>query len=171
MIAQPDSVSGQFGAGEILMHKGRLSDGESRLRRALECDPDHCTLTIVWLLCWESPAAAGNLSRTCWPWCAAVHFSAEHLIMAGDVERVLDERHLLTVCRQTVPDDPLPMLGEARIALATNDVPKARSCWNASQALLPGEMEAQARLGSTLVQIGLDDQFFQLACEFAATCR
>ncbi len=157
----PDSVSGQFGAGEVLVHKGRLSDGEQRLRRALACDPNHphSHFRLAYLLGitgrrWESVPHIMRLVRS-------GPFSAEHLILAGDAERVLDEHALLATARDTAPDDPLPMLGQARIALVNNELLEARRLLLRVVALLPSENEAQARLGEVLLEMDRDDEFLQ----------
>ena len=155
----PASVSGQFGAGEILVHQGRLSDAEQKFRRALAGDPGHLyshfRLAFVLGISgrrWESVAHLLTVVRS-------GRFPAEHLVMLGDVERVVDKRQILTWCRQNAPDDPLPLLGQARIALVTNDLAEARRLLERVVAVLPNENEAQARLGSVIQETGRDEEF------------
>jgi tetratricopeptide (TPR) repeat protein len=155
------AVSAQFGSGEILIHQGRLSDGEALLRRALACDPEHLhshfRLAFVLGMTgrrWESVPHILRLMR-------ADRFSSEHLIILGDVERVLVSGDLLTWCLQAAPDDPLALLGEARVAVATNELPKALQLLKRVVAALPGEVEAQVRLGALLLETGRREEFVQ----------
>ena len=153
------AVSGRFRAGEVLVDLGRLFDAEQKFRRALACDPDHreSHLRLAHLLGitgrrWESVAHM----------LAVVHsgrFPGEHLLMLGDVERVANERRMLTRCRQAAPDDPLPKLGLARVALVENDLPEARRLLEQVVAVLPNENEAQAQLGSVLLESGSAEEF------------
>jgi tetratricopeptide (TPR) repeat protein len=155
----PQSISGLFGAGEILCHQGRLSDSEKRLRQALERDPHHLLAhyRLAFLLGitgrrWESVPHIVELLRQ-------GHFTVENLLMLGDVERVANEKELLAASRETAPDDPLPLLGEARIAVAYNETQIAEPLLKRVLAANPREIEAQARLGGLLLDRGASDEF------------
>jgi tetratricopeptide (TPR) repeat protein len=155
----PQYVSALFGAGEILTHRARLSAAEEKLRQALIRDPHHALshYRLAFILGitgrrWESVPHLLELVR-------ARQYSAEHLLMLGDVERLANEETLLRSCREAVPDDPLPKLGEARLAIAHNDVRTAASLLREVVAVVPAETEAQARLGMLLLETGLPDEF------------
>ena len=157
----PAWVSGQFGAGEILVHQGRLSDGEQRLRRALACDPGHLLshyrLAFVLGITgrrWESVSHLLLLLRS-------GQFSSENLIILGDVDRAITMGDVLTWCLETAPDDPLTLLGEARVALVSNELPKARRLLERVATLLPNEVEAQVRLGALLLETGQSDEYLE----------
>ena len=163
-LAIPDdcsttSVSGQFRAGEMLVDLGRLSDAERKYRRALACDPDHrqSHLRLTYVLgitgrLWESVPHMLALVRS-------GRFPAEHLLKLGAFDRVVNERRMLARCRQAAPDDPLPLLGQARVALVENDVPAARKLLEQVIAVLPNENEAQVQLGSVLLETGSAEEF------------
>ena len=153
------SVFGLFGAGELLCHQGRLTDAESKLRRALERNPHYqlAHFRLAFLLGitgrrWESIPHHFELVRS-------RQFSAETLLMLGDMERVVNEDELLKSCRQTAPDDPLPRLGLARLALATNRLQEAAELLENVVAAIPDEIEAQARLGMLLLETGRAQDF------------
>jgi thioredoxin-like negative regulator of GroEL len=155
----PASVAGQFGAGEFFVQQGRLSEGEQKLRRTLACDPDHrgSHLRLAFVLGitgrrWESVPHMLTLLRS-------GRFPAEHLLLLGDVERAVDKRLVLTRCRENAPDDPLPLLGQARLWMVENDVPEAHRLLERVVAALPNEYEAQARLGTVLLEMRRSEEF------------
>lgn len=155
----PAALAGRLGAGAVLVDQGRLSEGEQKYRQALACDPQQreSHLRLAYLLGitgrrWESVEHLLAVVRS-------GRFPAEHLLYLGDVERVIDKRRVLTKCRQAAPDDPLPLLGEARIAVVSGDLPEARRLLERVALLLPEENEAQARLGNVLLDLGQDEEF------------
>jgi tetratricopeptide (TPR) repeat protein len=155
----PALVEGQYGAGQILVDQGRLSEGEQKFRRALACDPGHRNshIRLAYVLGitgrrWESVEHMLTILRS-------GHFPGEYLIFLGDVERVVERRRVLTRCRAVAPEDPLPLLGEARIAVVMDDLPEARRLLERVVASLPNENEAQARLGSMLLDMNEREEF------------
>jgi tetratricopeptide (TPR) repeat protein len=156
-----ESISGLFGAGELLCHAGRLTAAEAKLRRALEHNSHyvHAHLRLAFLLGitgrrWESVPHYFELLRS-------RHVTADTLVMLGDRERVVNDPELLASSRRAAPDDPLPRLGEARLALVTNRLPEAAELLESVMAALPEEAEAQVRMGSLLLDTGRAHDFLR----------
>ncbi|GAB4138233.1 MAG: FG-GAP-like repeat-containing protein [Planctomycetaceae bacterium] len=154
-----ESVSALYGSGEILIHQGKISKGEARLRRVLEVEPGHqlANYRLAFVLgitgrSWEAVPYSLQLIRK-------NVFSEAHLLMLGDMERVVKTGGVLKNYQQTVPDDPLPKLGLARIALADNRLDEAEKLLRNVLSHRPGEVEAQARLGEVLLLRGKFGEF------------
>jgi len=157
----PAFVAALFGAGEILTHRGQLTNAEMKLRAALSRDPHHALAhyRLAFILGitgrrWESVPHLVELVRT-------RQYNAEHLLMLGDTERLLNEEQLLQSSRDAVPDDPLPKLGLSRLAVARNDLPGALALLKEVVAAIPAETEAQVRLGMLLLENDRPDEFVQ----------
>jgi tetratricopeptide (TPR) repeat protein len=157
----PASVWGRFGAGEILVDLGRLSEGEQELRRALDCDPGHLDshFRLAFILGvtgrrWESVPHLLAVLRS-------GRFPAEVLVLLGNADRVLKNRQLLSKCREVAPDDPLPLLGQARVEMVIDEHATARQLLERVVTALPNEIEAQARLGSVLLGADGDVEFLR----------
>jgi len=144
------SISAGFGAAEMLCHLGRLSDSEARLRNVLAKDPQHT-------LSHQRLALILNITGRRWE--ATQHLlhviqklpgDTEPLLLLGSSERMVDAGPLLELCRQIAPNDPLPVLGDARRALAVNRIVEARSLMEKIMPRLPLEAELQARWGQLL---------------------
>jgi tetratricopeptide (TPR) repeat protein len=149
--AGADYVAAMYGTAEILIHQGRLSDGERTLRRVLRRDAGHlkANYRLAYLLeitgrNWESVPFAIALLR---------HevIDPARLFLLGDVERFFDVGDFLEQCRKAAPDDPLPRLALARRALAANRLDRAEELLNHVVSRNPGLIEAQARLGEVLL--------------------
>jgi tetratricopeptide (TPR) repeat protein len=153
------SVHGRFGAAEMLCHLGRLSESEVRLREALALDPQH-TLAHSRL--------AFVLNITGRRWAAVPHLlhlvrqqpgDVESLLLLGNSERMVDEQALLAISHQSAPGDPLPMLGQARMELALNQLTEARQHLEPIQRQLPAEAEVQVRWGQVLLDMAATEDF------------
>ncbi|HEY2250087.1 MAG TPA: FG-GAP-like repeat-containing protein [Planctomycetaceae bacterium] len=157
----PAWISGQFGAGEVLCHQGRLSAAEQKLRSALERDPHyqlaHYRLAFILGITgrrWEAVPHRLELVRH-------GSFTADTLLLLGDVERVVNDEQLLQSCRETAPNDPLPRLGQACVAFANNHLREARKLLDSVVAVIPQEIEAQVRLGMLFLNSGRVDDFVE----------
>jgi tetratricopeptide (TPR) repeat protein len=155
------SVAGLFGAGEVLSHQGRLTEAEQNLRRALRHDPhhqlSHYRLAFVLGITgrrWESVPHLLELLRN-------GRFTVENLVMLGDLEQVMNEEALLESSRLAAPDDPLPLLGQARLVLARNEAKAAGELLRQVLVVLPHETEAQVRMGLLLLDSGRPDDFLE----------
>lgn len=153
------STSANFGAAEMLCHLGKLSESERRLRKVLADDPGH-TLSHRRL--------AFILNITGRRWEATSHLlhvvqqmpgDVESLLLLGNSERMVDDRSLLEQSRLAAPDDPLPLLGEARTHLALNEMPEARRLLEQIRMQMQAEPEFQVRWGQVLLAAGERESF------------
>jgi tetratricopeptide (TPR) repeat protein len=97
--AGQNADSALYGAAEILIHVGRLSDAERNLRRVLRRDAGHlqATFRLAYLLGitgrnWEAvPYGVALIRRDA--------ISPERLLLLGDVERFFDASDHMRKCR------------------------------------------------------------------------
>lgn len=151
-----ESLAAAYGAGEILIHQGRLSEGESKLRLALELDSGHIPslsrLTMVLGITgrsWEAIPFAMRLAR-------GGRAGVQHLLLLGDVERPIHSGDTLQRCRAAAPHDPLPLLAEARIAVSDDRLDAAEKLLRKVVSIRPAELEAHALLGDCLLRKNAD---------------
>ncbi|MEO8497220.1 MAG: CRTAC1 family protein, partial [Planctomycetota bacterium] len=78
-------------------------------------------------------------------------FTLHHLVLLGALEPVIDDPALVRACRTDEPRDLLPLVGAARTAIKQNQMPQATLLLREVVAAVPQCSEAQAWLGSTLV--------------------
>jgi tetratricopeptide (TPR) repeat protein len=146
------SVAARFGAGEVLCHQGKLSESEALLREALAQNPDHVLshyrLAFVLGLTGRRWESIPHLLRMI----GAARFTADDLLVLGDVERPVDDRRLLEQSMRVAPDDPLPWLGLARLEIAANHLDEAERLLRRFVSVRPEEPEGQARLGALLLE-------------------
>ena len=151
-------AKGCCGAARVLvLGKFQLSQAEEQFRQALSVQPANYEALdgLSWLLSitgrrWESGPFFLDLVRS-------GHYDTGHLLGLGVLEYKLNERPRLIVCRRQSPNDPLPPLGLAQLAMGENDSAGAKSLLQTAVKLAPGLLEAQARLG----QILLDNAEFE----------
>jgi tetratricopeptide (TPR) repeat protein len=157
--ADEAALSAQFGASELLVQTGRLSDSERILRELLKFEPEyvlaHYRLAFI-------------LNITGRRWEAGSHLlwllksdaaELDHLLMLGNTERTIDDRALLEESHKKVPADPLPLLGLARIDMAHSRSAEARHLLQQVRATLPNQPEAEVRWGQLLLDQGTRDDF------------
>ena len=161
-----DSVSGadltafrdaRFAAGEILYYLGRYSDAEPRLRQAIETDPElaqaHRLLSALLSTenrRWESIPHLFELIRL-------DQFGATDLLLLANTLALNNETPLLEVLRGMAPDDAGPMLGQAVLEVDAN---RRLALLRKIVDLQPNLIEAQARLGHTLVDVNASEEEF-----------
>ncbi|MBC8869128.1 MAG: VCBS repeat-containing protein, partial [Planctomycetes bacterium] len=129
----------------------RFSETERRFRRLLETDPSntyaHGGLAYLLSICgrrWESTPHSLYLVRQ-------GQFTAEHLCWLGVMEAVVDEAEHVRLGHEAAPDDPLPLLGLARLAVRDNQLEQAEARLRQVLDIAPELIEAHARLGFVLV--------------------
>lgn len=145
-------------AARVALLLGRATEAEAFLHRALDVDPDDIVANnqLAYLLgvqgrCFE---AAPHLLRVVRQGQATLH----HLVLLGATEPVIADPVLVERCLAAVPDDPLPQLGGVRTALVEHDPERARQLLQEIVRSAPGQLEAQARLGTIWLETS-PDQF------------
>lgn len=160
-------AAADFGEAEMLCHLGRISESESRLQQVLEKNPGHnqAHLRLAFLL---------NITGRRWQ--AQPHLlhlvqnraaSIEHLLLFGNVQRQIEDRALLESSVREFPDDPVPKLGLARLALSLNQNDEARAFLKDVLAARPAELEAVVRWGQLLLDDAHSQEFAQWSAGLA----
>lgn len=156
-------------AGEIALQLGRAADAETFLRKALARNPTigEANSRLAYLLgvegrAWESFEFLVGAIR-------AGQATTEHLIMLGASEPVVADRDFVRRCLQAIPNDPLPKLGEARMALSQFDLTQSEPLLREIVAAVPHSAEAQARFGGLLLAKNDDTAFLNWHAHLPAT--
>ena len=140
-------AAADFGEAEMLCHLSRLSESETLLRQILARDPQHqlAHYRLVFLLNitgrrWEAQSHLLFLVR---------HRAAEveHLLLLGNSLRQVEDRALLDSSAQRFPNDPLPKLGAARLAMSLNQLEAARPLFEEVLQERPNEPETVVGMG------------------------
>ncbi len=145
-------VHAQYGAATRLLLMGQAAAAEKCLRNALALDPGHekaneklAILLQVEGRTWEAlPYAKALLLAGQW--------SRDRLLMIGGIDAMMvNNPHLVDTCLRIVPEDPLVLLGRARVDTIENRLDRAE--WVLQQIIErdPRQIEAQARLGELLL--------------------
>ena len=116
-ISAPEHLVACSVAGDVRLHQGKLEEAEALWRSGLQTNPESSFLksrvTLVMGLDgrqWEAlPLLHSLLQRG--------EIAPQTLLMAGDVDHLLDIEKELKRCREAAPEDPGPMLGFARIRI------------------------------------------------------
>lgn len=149
----PESVEGLVAAGELAYHLGRAEQAEKYWRAALESDPRHGLANglLAYLLVLEGrsfearPFLFEPVRMRLYP--------LEHLLLLGTPEVLVANEQQMRKFRRGAPEDPLPLIGQARTKMAAGEWSEARRLLDEVVAKRPGQLEAQARLGETLLEI------------------
>ncbi len=147
-----EAAAGRCRAAQLLVRElGQLSEAERQFRLALSFHPNHRPSLdgLAYLLSitgrrWEASRYYLNLVRM-------GQSDEGHLLGLAVAEFMLNEEGQLTHCRRQAPDDPLPLLGLARLAISENQEEQARDLLHQAIGLDPELAEAQARYGHLLV--------------------
>ncbi len=145
-----EGLAAIFSAAGIQLQLGQLSLAEAGFRRVLDVQPDffHARTRLVYLL--------GMVGRR---WEAAPHllelirqdrFSADHLLLLGNPDGSVELREELEKARRDNPTDPLPLLGQLRIALTRHESREAKSLVERVLSGLPNLVEAHVCAGEVL---------------------
>ena len=149
--ASHETALGHAAAGDILLQTHLASAAEAQYRSALAIDPelhfprDH----LAYLLGiegrrFESLPHLLSLVR-------GKRFSLEHLMLLGHHVLAIEASEELQRCHQTAPEDPLPLLGQARSAIHHSELRKAKGLLKQVLAKAPELIEARAELGQVLL--------------------
>ena len=160
--ASPSSLEGRCLLAQLLFFDmGRAADAEKCYRRVLQHDPDNglahqglATLMELEGRRWELVPHMLRAIR-------AGRCEVGNLLAVGWVQLPSGDAQVLKNCRQVVADDPLPLLGLARIAVRENATDEARMMLSQLVGMCPNQWEAQALLGQLLVDAEQPDDWFQ----------
>lgn len=155
-----ESRVAQWARAEILHQIGRLREAELSFQQVLEDQPKlalaHQRLVqILGMLGrrWESvPHLVALLQSR--------QFDLETLLFLGNLEQLIELPARLEQALATVPEDPLPQLGLARLALRDDELSLAQEKLQPVVEQYPELAEAQVRWGQLLLRLG-DEEAFQ----------
>ena len=164
--ASHETALGHAAAGDILLQTYLASAAEGQYRSALAIDPelfyprDHLAylLGIVGRR-FESLPHLLKLVRS-------ERYSLEHLMLLGHHVLAIDASQELERFHEAAPDDPLPLLGQARLAIHHSEQAKAKALLKQVLAKAPELIEARAELGQVLLNED-DPEFGQWLLETA----
>ena len=141
-------------AGYYLVQMHRLSEAEIRFRRVLKAVPEHSggLTELVWLLNvtgrrWEAVPLLETLL-------VQDQITLEQLTLLSVYDAALDDTSLLEQAAVAAPDDPLPHLGLARLAMQQQKLDRAEGHLEHALALSPDLIGAQALRGQILARTG-----------------
>lgn len=158
----PTAISALISSGLVHRELGHAADAEQCLRRALAHAPDSLP---------AHNALAHLLGVEGRSWEAVPHFlepvrqgrfSLNHLLLLGSVAPIVQDDALIERCRHARPDDPLPLLGRARMQLFAGTAGvEPRRIFEQIARKDPEQAEAQARLGQQLADANDAASFLQ----------
>jgi tetratricopeptide (TPR) repeat protein len=138
-------------AANICWDQGNVTEAERLLRKVLTLDPEQpfVLFRLAHLLTltgrhWESGPMRLTLMRL-------DQFQFDDLLLWGN-SRALLQNDELQQLRRAAPNDPLPMLGEASIAVRKNDFAAAEPLISQVIASRPDLVEARALRGNLLLE-------------------
>ncbi len=139
----------------------RFSAAESELRQALRIDGDdpqalHLLARILNIegRRWEANQLLFRALQT-------EQFTVEDLLLLGTPDELYEDEESIQAAREAAPDDVRPQIGAARILRRHNQDQQALSLLQDIVDREPQLLEAQAQLGSLLVDRDQDEQFLR----------
>ena len=146
-----EAAVGFAAAGDILLQMHRASAAETQFRRALAVDLEllfaHNRLSYLLGIegrRFESLPHLFALLR-------AGQCSIETLMLLGNHAATVEASGELEQFRQTDPEDVMPLIGEARVAIGQTRIAQAKQLLKQVLQKDPGQIEAQAELGQLLL--------------------
>lgn len=154
------SRDGLCRAGRLALQMfGRATEAEGYFRRVLHHSPDDaCSTAQLGALL----AAEGRRLESVPYLLTALRqgpVTKKSLLMLGQPNTEIFDQALIVRCRNAVPDDPLPLMALARVALYRNKVAYGRQLLRQIVAVRPRLAEAQALLGRALMEADSPDDF------------
>ena len=148
--AGEQAAVGCCAAGDVLLRMHHASAAEAQYRRALSVEPGlpFAHERLAYLLGiegrrWESLPHLLALLR-------ANRISREMLILLTNHAAAIDQSQELDEFLKAAPDDPLPLLGKARLAIRRTRMGEAKRLLKEVLVKAPDQIEAQAELGQVL---------------------
>ncbi|MFV2066671.1 MAG: FG-GAP-like repeat-containing protein [Pirellulales bacterium] len=151
----PEGTAGLYAAGRVLLYElHRARQAELRFRRALNNDPDFvpALYELARLLGvegrrWEAVPLFLELLRR-------GQVDVDQLALLGMPFGVISDPELLRACHTSDREDPTMLLGVAACTLYALDSPKIKLLLEEVVRTVPDLVDAQARLGSLLLEEG-----------------
>lgn len=140
---------------DLSLRQGHASDAERSLRRVLELDHDHADARdrLIYLLVLEG--RIWEAQQFVFQSLQAGRVDDNYLKVTGYSRIELGEGDRFSqACLAAVPDDPLPLLSEARRACRAYDASRGRQLLEQIIATRPEILEAQGLLGTLLAETG-----------------
>ena len=149
---QDDYVKGLWSSGGILLHLGRISQSEPKFREVLTIDPKNevAHRNLAFLL-----TATGRRYESLPHLLALLKLGVptlEDLLFLGNPVHNVDHGDYLRSARENAPEDPLPTLGLASVALFHGQREEARELLKHTLKYGPHLPDAQALIGRYYVE-------------------
>jgi tetratricopeptide (TPR) repeat protein len=171
------AIPAAFASGEILRTTGRLSFAEQHYRETITLDSDHTAAhqrMVLILRLTGRPFEASSHQRFL---IEAGQADPQVLLSLLDRTRVDAAVDYLEFCRNTAPEDSLPIFGLAAIAAGQGRPGEAALLWRQGLEISPDASEAIVSLASLLtlhdgdVDKSSNHELQELVAEAPASCR
>ncbi len=158
--ATSEYITSLWSIGSVLLYQGKLREAEDYFRRTLKFDASHVLANerLAFILGiegrrWESvpylfaPIRAGQISM-------------EQLLLLATVDsRIAEHKELIAASRRVNPDDWLPLIGVARVALVDGKFAETEALLREVLSHVPDQLSAHALLGRVIVESGDSEKF------------
>jgi tetratricopeptide (TPR) repeat protein len=153
----PLALEAKTAAGQLAYNLGMAQEAELQLRAALQIDPRHgpangllAYLLILEGRSWEAlPPLLEPVRQNAYP--------VEHLLLLGASEPLIANPEQIERFRKAVPDDLVPLIGQARQDLRENREGDAEPLLRQIVAAAPDSLEARVRLAEALAKAKPDE--------------
>jgi tetratricopeptide (TPR) repeat protein len=146
-------VTALWSAGSILLHSGQLSNAELKFRKILEMEPSnliaHRNLAFLHCSTGRRFESIPHLFALLKSGTATI----EDLMFLGNPVHTIDNSEFLKFAREINPNDPLPAIGLASVALYHSKKEEARELLKTATANRSELPEAQALLGRLIFEL------------------
>jgi thioredoxin-like negative regulator of GroEL len=153
------AIVGAGAAGDAFLRLFRMSDAERSYRQVLAVQPRHLVanrrLAALLVMSGRRRESAPYLFELV----RQGECDADELALLGNLQLIFDDGDLIEKFRKAAPDDPLPQLAAARIAMQRHETHRAAQLLTAIVARAPGLREAHINLGKALVELGRGEEF------------
>ena len=139
----------------------RFSAAERSLRTALDEHPDDVTLQLAMANLLVTQGRRWDAQQHLLQLIKSDQFRVQELMWLGNPDEPFDNEEVILAALDAVPEDPLPLLGRARVAIRRNQHAEAVELLRKVLAVHPGLPEAQAQLGAALNELGETAAFLE----------
>ena len=156
-----DAIVALGAAGDLLLAQDRVTAAEQKFKQVLDSNPDHTvahrrlsTILVTEARRWESTPHLFALVRQ-------QQFSLKDLLFLGNMDSVYDNPEAIAGYLRAVPDDPLPLIGTARVHLFKEELEPAQRLLQRVVQERPEQIDAQAYLGTILATRAVAQDFLE----------